>query len=234
MEKGHKGNEWIQSVCEKIGGKGDGKSESAQASGQNINCLAEVTRIAEEFVRLKLGNSPTEGLVYRAGSVVSTVCLIIVEYSSEPLTVTEGSTLLLNYKGTILSQPAPIIFALAPANMNGNNDPFTEASILQWLEFADTLFTAVHPLTYKSSHNKNMPDLLIYLKYLNEYLYKFTFLVQDRISIADLYVFCLIQPVSEIIFNTEIQNSNFINVKRWFDTIKGQPSVQKVLKRLHL
>ncbi|XP_014270816.1 alanine--tRNA ligase, cytoplasmic isoform X2 [Halyomorpha halys] len=57
VEKGLKGNEWVQSISSTIGGKGGGKAESAQASGSNVDKLPEVLKIAEDFAKLKLSVS---------------------------------------------------------------------------------------------------------------------------------------------------------------------------------
>jgi len=50
-----KANEWIQAIVPIMKGKGGGKSESAQASGNDINCLDEIISKANEFANLKLG-----------------------------------------------------------------------------------------------------------------------------------------------------------------------------------
>lgn len=55
VDKGLKANEWVQQLCEIIGGKGGGKPESAQASGTNYEKVDEVIRVATEFAKLKVG-----------------------------------------------------------------------------------------------------------------------------------------------------------------------------------
>ncbi|KAJ8726295.1 hypothetical protein PYW07_000993 [Mythimna separata] len=54
IEKGLLASEWIQSVVPVIGGKGGGKAESGQASGNNYTKLEEAMKVAEEFANLKL------------------------------------------------------------------------------------------------------------------------------------------------------------------------------------
>ncbi|XP_053625489.1 alanine--tRNA ligase, cytoplasmic isoform X2 [Plodia interpunctella] len=54
VEKGLLASEWVQSIVNIIGGKGGGKSESAQASGNNWNSLKEAMRKAQEFAKTKL------------------------------------------------------------------------------------------------------------------------------------------------------------------------------------
>lgn len=54
VEKGLLASEWVQSVVDIIGGKGGGKAESAQASGNNPNSLNEAIQIANEYAKSKL------------------------------------------------------------------------------------------------------------------------------------------------------------------------------------
>ncbi|CAG5021707.1 unnamed protein product [Parnassius apollo] len=53
-EKGLLASEWVQSVVGVMGGKGGGKPESAQASGNNSKCVKEAIKIAKEFAYCKL------------------------------------------------------------------------------------------------------------------------------------------------------------------------------------
>ncbi|XP_074604783.1 alanine--tRNA ligase, cytoplasmic [Brevipalpus obovatus] len=56
VKSGLKANEWIQSICQIIGGKGGGKPESAQASGTKVTSIAEAINVATEFAKLKLNS----------------------------------------------------------------------------------------------------------------------------------------------------------------------------------
>merc|ERR1719290_570263 len=53
--KGLKANEWRGSVQALIGGKGGGKPESAQATGNNVREMKKAMEVAENFVMEKLG-----------------------------------------------------------------------------------------------------------------------------------------------------------------------------------
>lgn len=53
-EKGLFASEWVQSVVNIMGGKGGGKAESAQASGNNPQNLKEAMKVAREFAQSKL------------------------------------------------------------------------------------------------------------------------------------------------------------------------------------
>lgn len=54
IEKGLKASEWVNSVIEIMDGKGGGKAESAQASGNNPKCLEKAIKLAEDFASLKI------------------------------------------------------------------------------------------------------------------------------------------------------------------------------------
>lgn len=53
-DKGLLASEWVQSVVNVMGGKGGGKAESGQASGNNPNSLKDALKIAKEFAAAKL------------------------------------------------------------------------------------------------------------------------------------------------------------------------------------
>ncbi|KAH0812847.1 hypothetical protein GEV33_009946 [Tenebrio molitor] len=52
--KGLKANEWVQVVAAKLGGKGGGKADSAQASGSNCAHVDDILDLAKKFAESKL------------------------------------------------------------------------------------------------------------------------------------------------------------------------------------
>merc|ERR1719219_2076415 len=54
VQAGLKANEWCNALKDLIGGKGGGKPESAQASGNKVDSLVEAIRVAEQFAIQKL------------------------------------------------------------------------------------------------------------------------------------------------------------------------------------
>lgn len=54
IAKGLKANEWVQAVATKLGGKGGGKPDSAQASGSNNVAVDEILGLAKSFAEAKL------------------------------------------------------------------------------------------------------------------------------------------------------------------------------------
>lgn len=55
-EKGLLASEWVQSIVNIIAGKGGGKAESAQASGNNISGLDDAMKVAAQFADIKLNS----------------------------------------------------------------------------------------------------------------------------------------------------------------------------------
>lgn len=55
IASGLKANEWVQQITKIINGKGGGKDDSSQATGNNINALNEAILISKQFAELKLG-----------------------------------------------------------------------------------------------------------------------------------------------------------------------------------
>ncbi|KAJ8982438.1 hypothetical protein NQ317_010178, partial [Molorchus minor] len=54
IERGLRANEWVQEVAKKLGGKGGGKPDSAQASGNNSVDVNDVLDLAKKFADSKL------------------------------------------------------------------------------------------------------------------------------------------------------------------------------------
>ncbi|KAJ8930486.1 hypothetical protein NQ314_016713 [Rhamnusium bicolor] len=53
IEKGLKANEWVQEIAKKLGGKGGGKPDSAQASGNNSVDINDILNLAKKFADSK-------------------------------------------------------------------------------------------------------------------------------------------------------------------------------------
>lgn len=245
VKKGLKGNEWVQHLCQKMCGKGGGRSESAQASGTNIAALQELMNMAKSFAELKLGSASqnsvmfSDGLVYVKGSVSSLIVLCVASYCDNIL-LKEGPMLSYCINGVQFSELPAVVFAMAPAHLKGNNNPLLQAKILQWISLSDKFYTQVYPHLpinfidrerLKNEYTRN--DFIRTLQFFNSYLTNFTFLVNDRFSIADIFVFCRVLPTLQFALKNE-ERHTFINLMRWFKTVANQPAVQKVVGILEL
>lgn len=127
---------------------------------------------------------------------------------------------------------------MSNAQLRGGND-FDKAQVLQWLSFADSELAPasaawVFPILGIMQFNKNTnerakQDIAKALETLQARLVNNTFLVGERITLADIVVFCgllqLFQHVADPAFRKP-----FFAVNRWFNTILNQPQTKAVVK----
>lgn len=66
------------------------------------------------------------------------------------------------------------------------------------------------------------------LNILDSHLLTRTYLVGERITLADIVVACNLLNLYRFAFDTEYKKS-FINVNRWFTTLVNQPQFKNVL-----
>jgi elongation factor 1-gamma len=109
--------------------------------------------------------------------------------------------------------------------------------VAQWVDTAETHFLPAvlgwvlnaQSLVQmdKKSVDAAKSELLSMLGIMNEYLLTRTFLVGERISLADLSLAFNLLPAFEHVLD-EGARSSFGNVTRWFNTIMGQPNVKSV------
>lgn len=147
-----------------------------------------------------------------------------------PLGVTpafeEGNTLLFGAESIALH--------LLGKNFDGKH----LSEIVQWLQFAEgSLLPAVlgfvlPNISAAQIDNKVVGEfkneLLALLKALNQVLLTKTYLVGERLSIADVSVALDLLPAYQHVLDASLR-SNFQNVNRWFLTVLNQPAVKKVV-----
>jgi len=125
----------------------------------------------------------------------------------------------------------------------GNNklygsSSFDAGSIEQWIDFAVNEIDLpaavwVLPILGVISNNsiatqKAKGDVRKALETLNKHLNSRTFLVGNRISLADIIVTFSVYRLYEYVLDTPFRKQ-FVNVNRWFDTMVHQPEVLAVV-----
>lgn len=125
---------------------------------------------------------------------------------------------------------------VAPSLMGGNAQE--KAEIVQWLGLADDEFLphvlawtlpALSAMQYdKNQVEASKKELLRLLGILNEYLLTRTYLVGERISLADVALVLDLLPAYQHVLEPESRRP-FINVSRWFTTLVNQPQFKSVL-----
>lgn len=125
----------------------------------------------------------------------------------------------------------------------GNNSiygktPFEAGLIDQWIDFSsgeiDLPAAAwIYPIFGFVANNptatsKAMQDIRKVMGILNQHLQTRTFLVGDRISLADIVVACSLYNLYKIVLDPGFRKS-FQNTNRWFNTLINQPNFKTVM-----
>lgn len=113
-----------------------------------------------------------------------------------------------------------------------------EAQVIQWCNWADNVIapamsTWVYPCLGVIQYNKGNTEkakqtITTALKHMNEYLLKVTYLVGERLTQADVTVFCNFLPLYQHVLD-KAALENAPHFRRWFTTIANQPAVKAVV-----
>jgi len=139
--------------------------------------------------------------------------------------------------GVCLSEPNAICHYVSNEALNGTN-PVDQALVLQYLEFADTEIlpsacTWVYPtLGFKQYNKQDTEKAQAHLKkclaLLDGLLESRTFLVGERISLADIGLCCNMLMLYAQVMDGKFREP-YGNVNRWFLTCINQPKFKEVL-----
>ncbi|XP_050425465.1 elongation factor 1-gamma [Adelges cooleyi] len=140
-------------------------------------------------------------------------------------------------KKEYLSESNAIAYFVSSEQFKGAT-PYEKALVQQWISFADNeilpaSYAWVYPSLSVAQFNKlavdrAIEDVKAILTYLDNYLLTKTYLVGERISLADITVACSLIQLYQHVLNPDFRKS-YTNVNRWFDTIVNQPKVVKVV-----
>lgn len=121
-----------------------------------------------------------------------------------------------------------------------------KCQILNWLSFSESemiplVYNWVLPMTGIDFDLKNIREVIkrskeethSVLKKLNDILLLKTFLVGERISLADICIFSTLLPLYQIVLDPK-QRKQYVNVNRWFNTISQQSHVRNVIGKIKL
>lgn len=141
-----------------------------------------------------------------------------------------------------MSESNAIAYYVSNDQLRGKTD-LERAQVVQWLSFAESEILPysaawVFPLLGIMPYNKNTverakEDVKRTLSALNQHLQSSTFLVGERISLADIVVFSNLLSLYQYVLEPSVRSS-FGSVTRWFKTILNQPQVSKVVSNFHL
>lgn len=140
--------------------------------------------------------------------------------------------------GLCLFESNAIAYYVANDQLRGGKDPLAQSQVLQWLNYADSdilpaACTWVFPCLGIMQFNKGATerakeDIKKAMNVLNEHLLHHTYLVGERVTLADIVVACTMLSLYTNVLDQGFRKP-FGNVNRWFTTVVNQPEVQKVL-----
>jgi len=139
-------------------------------------------------------------------------------------------------KGDLIYESNAIMWFVANEQLRGKTI-LDQALVQQWINFADNEITPsastwLFPIRGIMGFNKNTHDkakevLFAALSVLNSYLLKQTYLVGERITLADISVCCSLVELYENVLEPQLQKT-YQNVTRWFNTIINQAEFKDV------
>ncbi|KRZ21934.1 putative elongation factor 1-gamma [Trichinella pseudospiralis] len=125
-----------------------------------------------------------------------------------------------------------------PFHGSAGRDKFHDSEVLQWIHVADTkifapLLSWVIPCLSAYPYNKTYvaeakEETMQVMHWLNTQLLSKTFLVGERISLADIIMACDVLPAYQHVFDERCRR-RYANVTRWFLTIINQPFFKKAI-----
>lgn len=140
--------------------------------------------------------------------------------------------------GVLLTESNAIAYYLGNEELRGGADAAARAQVVQWMSMADNdilpaACTWVFPTLGIMQFNKNgtdraKEDIKQALKSLNDHLLTRTFLVGERVTLADIAVACTLISLFKQVLDPAFR-APFGNVTRWFTTVVNQPNAKAVL-----
>merc|ERR1711942_429629 len=145
--------------------------------------------------------------------------------------------------GTILTESNAIAYYVANDELRGGSDAAAKAQVVQWMCMADNeilpasctwVFPTMGIMQYnKTATERAKEDIKAALKTLNDHLLTKTFLVGERLTLADIAVACTMLSLYKQVLDPAFRKP-FTNVNRWFTTVVNQPNAKAVLGNVDL
>lgn len=144
--------------------------------------------------------------------------------------------------GKYLTESNAIAYYVSNEQLRGKTD-FEKAEVLSFLSFADSeLLPAIHAWVFpilgiiqyqKNNVERAKLDVKNALEALNARLLRQTFLVGERLTLADVVVFATLLSAYENALDPSFR-APFGSVTRWFTTVLNQPQVKAIVQNFSL
>jgi len=145
--------------------------------------------------------------------------------------------------GVLLTESNAIAYYVANEELRGGSDAAAKAQVVQWMCMADNeilpasctwVFPTMGIMQYnKTATERAKEDIKAALKTLNDHLLTKTFLVGERLTLADIAVACTMLSLYKQVLDPAFRKP-FTNVNRWFTTVVNQPNAKVVLGQVDL
>merc|ERR1712064_195259 len=145
--------------------------------------------------------------------------------------------------GVLLTESNAIAYYVANEELRGGSDAAAKAQVVQWMCMADNeilpasctwVFPTMGIMQYnKTATERAKEDIKAALKTLNDHLLTKTFLVGERLTLADIAVACTMLSLYKQVLDPAFRKP-FTNVNRWFTTVVNQPNAMAVLGQVDL
>lgn len=168
----------------------------------------------------------------------SDIELITLQYKNDDT----SKSIKLEGNGFELFDSNAIAFYLSNDQLRCSSNPFAFSEVLQWLSYADNhilpavlgwivpCFSKNVSNDIKTNIKTSKEDVLSSLKKLNNILLTKTYLVGERVSLADIAVFTALMPLYEYVLDS-VSRKQYTNLNRWFFTILNQSEVASAIKK---
>merc|ERR1711973_43794 len=140
--------------------------------------------------------------------------------------------------GTLLTESNAIAYYVANDELRGGSDAAARSQVVQWMCWADNevlpasctwVFPCMGIMQYnKQNTERAKEDVKSAMNALNSHLLTKTFLVGERVSLADISVCCTMLSLYKYVLDPAFRKS-YVNVNRWFTTVVNQPNVKAVI-----
>jgi len=140
--------------------------------------------------------------------------------------------------GTLLTESNAIAYYVGNDELRGGSDALARAQVVQWMCWADNeILPASCTWTFpcmgimqfnKVAADRAKEDIKAAMNALNSHLLTRTFLVGERLTVADISVACTMLNLYKLVLDPAFRKP-FVNVTRWFNTVVNQPHAKAVL-----
>ncbi|XP_058790099.1 alanine--tRNA ligase, cytoplasmic [Phymastichus coffea] len=181
-------------------------------------------------------NGSIKGYTIQIAARYAGKCLKINNHSSDSQ---QKGSIVYEDKEVNLRDGTAIAYFVSNTQFKGR-DVLEQSQVLQWISIADNdilpsvcgwVLPSLKVSSVKSSTdsiNEAKNNLQRIMNALNKILMNKTYLVEEKITLADIAVFSTLMPAYENVFDLEIRKK-YDNVTKWFETILQQPYVKFVV-----